>query len=84
MHQWKKKNTFSKNGARSFENPYGKNIIWALTSHKQKYSSLGLPTYHIFQTIGCTLVLEEENRKKDFEAKNVVKYLITSFKAEIL
>ena len=40
--------------------------------------------YHIFRTKRHTYVLEEENRKKKFEAKNVVKYLITSFKAEIL
>ena len=36
------------------------------------------------RTIRCTQVLEEQNRGKIFEAKNVVQYLITSFKAEIL
>ena len=45
---------------------------------------LVMKKYHIFRTIRHTQVLEEENRKKNFEAKNVVKYLITSFKAEIL
>ena len=40
--------------------------------------------YKTHWTIRRTQVLEEENREKIFEAKNVVKYLITSFKAEIL
>ena len=40
--------------------------------------------YKMHQTIRCTQVLEDKNRKKIFESKNVVKYLITSFKAEIL
>ena len=40
--------------------------------------------YKTHWTIRHTQVVEEENRKKNFEAKNVVKYLITSFKAEIL
>ena len=33
--------------------------------------------YRIFWTIRRTQVLEKENRGKNFEAKNVVKYLIT-------
>ena len=36
------------------------------------------------RNIRCTWVLEEENRKKKIEAKNMLKYLIISFKAEIL
>ena len=38
-------------------------------------------THRACQTIRRTLVLEE-NREKNFETKNEVKYLITSFKAE--
>ena len=40
--------------------------------------------YKMHWTIRYTQVLEGENRGKIFEAKNVVKCLITSFKAEIL
>ena len=73
------------NSARMFPFSMSLLTIWCLAAIRcHHWGKLGKGYkgslyYCIFRSIRCTQVLEEGNRGKKFEAKNVVKYLITSF-----